>query len=270
MSAPEVLQPKTYRLSVIVSAPSMPTLNRRALAERAVQSVLDQADPIGTEVVYVDDGSRELIGEHLESVFGEVRSSGKLTIVRDGRIVDAGKLRNIGIQHAQGAALAFLSTDDYWRPGRLAALEPWLSRHDLILSVERPVPESSDWVQTLLEDNYVARSSGVIRRSLLEEVGGFPERMAGLEEYEFWIRCLVKLSESERRERFVLLHNEHIVSEPSPLAATPVAGMLDRVQRVREMLTLVHVAPRLPRRYWLGVAKQIGSRGKSLLKGRKP
>lgn len=263
------LQP-IRRLSVVIVASAWPALSPRALAERAVRSVLEQSDPLGTEVVLVDGSPRQTVAEYLESIFAEAISAGRLHIVRHSLSMDLGKLRNQGATQSQGSFLAFLDSKDWWKPGRLEWLNAELSRRDLILSTSGETtqhPESADWIRTFVLENKGVTSSAVIRRTLFDELGGFPEKRPGIGEYEFWLRCLSRLQESGRRDRFVLLANRHVEIEPEPMQASPA---FQKVQDVREALSLVSVARHLPKRYWPTIGKRVVEAGKGVFRRKRP
>ena len=261
---------------MIVAAPSglldLPGLGvpgARARAERCVQSILEQPDPIGTEVVVVDDAGPAGVADHLETVFASWIVRGRLRLVRSPiRLLEAGPAWNQGVAAASGATLAFVDAHDWWRPGRLAALEPWLKRHDLVVASDTGSAEiSSDWIRSFLGGNVAVPSSGVVRRALFDEVGGFSERRTGQPEYEFWIRCLLKLTQTDRRDRFGLMRNDHVLREAKSELPVPVVGeVARRVDLLKEAVTLLNVTPRLPARYWMTVAKRVRDVGMGLFR----
>ena len=91
----------------------IPTYNRRALLGRAVDSALKQTER-DIEVIIADDGSTD----GTEALFaGETDPR-----VRYCRLPHAGACaaRNAGIDLARGKYIAFLDSDDVWRPDKLA------------------------------------------------------------------------------------------------------------------------------------------------------
>lgn len=256
-----------YRLSVIITG-----YNSRDWIERAIKSILTQNDPIGVEVIVVDDGSTDETLSYLKGVFYFEMEQGRLKLTDSDRTGDIGLLRNLGAARSTGSFLTFLSATDWWRPGRLQALEHWLSHHDLILYTPQTPWKSSDWIRALLSEHWVTSSAVVIRRGLFEQANGFPEgysgrvlpkKIPGLEDYELWIRAVAELIQSEKKERLVILKNEHVVTDPHPLRNSPLQ---ERLQRVKQAVSLLHVAPNLPWKYWPEVAKNIASSGRSWIK----
>jgi glycosyltransferase involved in cell wall biosynthesis len=89
-------------LSVII-----PTYNRAAFLVPCVASV--RACGVPAEVVVVDDGSTDDTAER-------ARDLGNIVYVRQANAGPA-PARNTGAAHSRGRFLAFLDSDDSWRPG---------------------------------------------------------------------------------------------------------------------------------------------------------
>src|SRR5262245_66582080 len=100
-------------MATLVSA-IIPTYNRADLVGRAIQSALQQQLPDAgrVEVIVVDDESTDATPEVVKSFEGVryLRQSNRRE----------GAARNTGAAQANGAYLAFLDSDDYWLPGKLA------------------------------------------------------------------------------------------------------------------------------------------------------
>ncbi|MEO1591136.1 MAG: glycosyltransferase family A protein [Cyanobacteria bacterium J06632_22] len=94
-------------VSVIV-----PVYNRPQYLEEAITSVLAQTEPV-LEIIVVDDGSAETVEDLVQGLGPNIRyhwqSNG-----------GAAAARNTGINLAKGGLLAFIDSDDRWRPDKLA------------------------------------------------------------------------------------------------------------------------------------------------------
>src|SRR5581483_12146947 len=88
----------------------IPTYNRRDFVREAIASVLAQAYQ-DFEVIIVDDGSQD----DTHAVIQEF--PGVRYIYQENRGVSAA--RNRGVTVSQGEFLAFLDSDDIWRPRKL-------------------------------------------------------------------------------------------------------------------------------------------------------
>jgi glycosyltransferase involved in cell wall biosynthesis len=92
----------------------LPTYNGERFVSSAVQSVLGQEYP-ELELIAVDDGSTDSTRDILHRF-----SDPRIRVVEraNGGVAAA---RNTGIEHATGAAVAFIDQDDEWLPGKLSA-----------------------------------------------------------------------------------------------------------------------------------------------------
>lgn len=89
----------------------IPTYNRAAFLERALDSVLSQIRP-ADEIIVVDDGSDDET-PHLLARLGD-----RITVIHAAH-GGAGRARNLGLQRARKPLVAFLDSDDEWLPGKL-------------------------------------------------------------------------------------------------------------------------------------------------------
>ena len=100
------LMAEMLRISVVI-----PTYNRAGQVPDAVRSVLEQTLP-AHEVIVIDDGSTDATEEALAPYIDRIRY-----IKTENRGVSAA--RNRGIHESTGDWIAFLDTDDTWRPEKL-------------------------------------------------------------------------------------------------------------------------------------------------------
>jgi glycosyltransferase involved in cell wall biosynthesis len=218
------------RVSAVIT-----TRNRPEAALRAAASVLQQDPPV-VELFVCDDGSTDdtparfaLLAERDERVRYH-----RFDPARGG----PGPGRNHAIANAQGDWIAFLDDDDAWLPGKLAAQAPYLvdGRYDLVAtnavrsSGPRYFPELQEPYEPrrrqLLHVNPVIISSAVVRRRLLQEIGGFadtPWLRRGPLDFHTWLRL------SDAGARFVVLP-EPLVRYDDPADARLSSSEL-RIQR---------------------------------------
>ncbi len=99
----------------------IPTHNRAPIIGRALESVLAQSyDRI--QIVIADDGSSDDT-QKLAEAYGA-----RVTYVRQAN-AGVSAARNLGIRHTRGEFIAFLDSDDSWRPWKIEAQIAALQRH---------------------------------------------------------------------------------------------------------------------------------------------
>lgn len=178
----------------------IPTYNRRDLLPRALDSVLAQTMPVD-EIIVIDDGSTDGTDDMLRARYGDR--------VRYVWQANAGvsAARNHGLRLAQGRYLALLDSDDLWLPTKTELQVAFLDTHPdfgmVVCDVERV---DSDYRHidvfrrrdTLREDGWVLRwvlhnpalapASVLMRREVVEQLGGFDEGLRTAEDLEFHLR----------------------------------------------------------------------------------
>jgi len=111
------------------------TYNHEAFIEKAITSVLEQNFPgADTEVLVVDDGSTDHTPELVRKFAPRVRVLNK---VNGGQ----GSAFNVAIPEAKGVIVAFLDGDDWWAPGKLAAVAEAFARDTRIGLVGHGITE---------------------------------------------------------------------------------------------------------------------------------
>lgn len=101
--------------------------NARATVARAVGSAL--AEPAVGEVVVVDDGSTDDTAAVARSADD---GSGRLQVLHLPHNLGPAAARNRGIKASSAPFVTVLDADDYWLPGRLAALLAEMKDHDFV------------------------------------------------------------------------------------------------------------------------------------------
>lgn len=178
-------------VSVIV-----PTYNRAHMLKEAIDSVLAQTYT-RFELIVVDDGSTDATQALLKSYGHRIK-----TIYQENRGVSAA--RNSGIRAASGELIALLDSDDYWLPEKLAAQvdffvtqpqaaicqteEIWIRSGVRVNPKQRHKKLSGMIFEASLQLCLISPSAVMIRKSLLDKVGAFDEKMPACEDYDLWLR----------------------------------------------------------------------------------
>jgi glycosyltransferase involved in cell wall biosynthesis len=177
----------------------IPTYNRAAFIERAVQSVLHQTLR-DFELVAVDDGSTDNTAEL--PAFKNPDPRLRYIKLPENRGVSAA--RNAGVKATSAPWLAFLDSDDEWLPEKLEKQVRWT-----LSNPDRPIVQTREiWIRhgrrvnppktheklegdlftASLERCMITPSSVMLRRTLFEEAGGFNKSLPACEDYDLWLR----------------------------------------------------------------------------------
>jgi glycosyltransferase involved in cell wall biosynthesis len=180
------------RVSLII-----PTFDRPHLLSRAVESALRAGTDV--EVIVVDDASTD-------STAAVCASLGGIRYVRLERNQEVAAARNVGLLESTADFIAFLDDDDLRLPGSLdyqlslfeSLPEAGFVGGGVMLGDQDCVPtgelalvraESGDLFWKILELGvHLIPSSVVVRRSCFQEVGLFNSHLAGIDDWDMWVR----------------------------------------------------------------------------------
>lgn len=185
------------RVSVVIPAYNASSFIASTLETVAAQTFRD------FEVVVVDDGSSDDTAAVVDAFLRAKGLPGKAVRQPNKKIAGA---RNTGVREARGSLIAFLDHDDAWTPDHLSSLVAELDAHpeaDLVccdekitekgvlLRVHHNGPASERMYERLLmKGNALSPSCVLVRKSRLDEVGGFREDPVfnTVEDYDLWMR----------------------------------------------------------------------------------
>jgi len=179
------------KLAVVI-----PTHNRTEPLRRALRSVFSQTRK-ANQVIVVDDGSDDEPQVWLQREFPDVE-----VIRQENAGVSAA--RNRGIRAVNCEWIALLDSDDEWIPQKLErqmsalAAEPeyaishtdeiWIRDGRRVNAGKRHEKKGGHIFQHCLPLCAISPSSVVLKRLLLQEVGGFDETLPVCEDYDLWLR----------------------------------------------------------------------------------
>lgn len=184
------------KISVVI-----PTYNRSALIERAVNSVAMQTYE-NLEIIVVDDGS----ADDTETVVNSIKDS-RIRYIKLPVNGGAANARNVGVEHATGSLVAFQDSDDYWKPRKLEKqMEYWRERPEFQMiycaysysvnennlgkapaDAPREVLEGNIF-EHLLVQNTIGTPTILVNRECFLECGGFDTTFDSIEDWEFVLR----------------------------------------------------------------------------------
>ncbi len=229
------------RVSVVI-----PTYNRAEMLHAALESVLAQTTP-AQDIIVVDDGSTD----GTPGIIRQLQAKGAPIIyLREGHTNRRGEARNKGAQAGAGDLIAFLDSDDLWKPERLERqLEALtkspeagfafckLQRFGRGGPIDPPYPASPrDYnghiLGELLEEPLVISSTLVVKREAFTEVGGFADLRMN-EDYELTLRLAARYKASYVPDVLVLMR-EHSGRTSYSEHETPLLDYMTIVEHFME------------------------------------
>ncbi|MCT0209044.1 glycosyltransferase [Synechococcus sp. CS-1332] len=213
----------------------LPVYNGISFLKAAVESVLSQTY-FDYELIILDDGSTDGSSSVLSTL-----SDSRIRLIRQDNIGLAATL-NRGISVARGTYVARQDQDDLSHPDRLALQVAYMDAHQdcvlvgswaQIMEVDRlverfhrhPVDEPTLRYQLLFNNPFV-HSSVLLRRSALQQVGGYttdPARQPP-EDYELWSR-LSRIGAVANLDEILLVYRE-IPGSMSRIGPSPFRSRL--------------------------------------------
>jgi len=180
----------------------IPTYNRAAIIQEALDSVYQQTyRPI--EVIVVDDGSSDGT-ENIVKTWAEGHKveSGFTVEYLSQKNMGAQAARNRGTRASQGQFIQFLDSDDLLLKEKLVrAVQLFQSRSvDMVYSQTAVCELGSDEYSSIIGEEFQGRSSDipeytwhtsgpVYRRSMLQEMGPWLEKLTGCQDWEYCTRA---------------------------------------------------------------------------------
>jgi glycosyltransferase involved in cell wall biosynthesis len=240
----------------------IPAYNYARFISHAIESVQAQTYA-AWECIVIDDGSIDGTGEVVEE-FARRDARIKYFYQKNKGLSAA---RNAGIKNSSGAYLQFLDADDLIEAHKIAHQVEYLEQHkdvDIVYSAARYfnddaigkrrysmhktdrtwMPQASGDGKRILDflarGNIMAVNCPLLRKSVVDEIGFFDERMRALEDWDYWIRCATagkhfQFSDAGDTRALVRSHPQSL----SKSNETMIAAAL----RLQDKLRIAKIAP---------------------------
>jgi glycosyltransferase involved in cell wall biosynthesis len=219
----------------------MPCFNAARYVTEAVNSALGQTYG-NVELIVVDDGSTD--GSDMILTQLAEAHPGLIRLLHSNRLGPY-PARNLALHQAGGEFIAFLDADDWWLPETLEKLHDALAGHDVDLAycgwqnvgegIESPpyVPpayEDEDPVAHFLRTCPWPIHAALVKRSIVDRLGGFSERRFASMDYDFWLRALALTRRIKRVPEVLAFYRWHHLGQVSAVKWRQALDALDAQQ----------------------------------------
>jgi glycosyltransferase involved in cell wall biosynthesis len=198
----------------------IPTYNRLRFLKSAINSVFCQTYR-QFQLIVADDGSIDGTKDYVQNL----NNPENLRYLRLPHCGLPGKVRNAGARLANGRFLAFLDSDDLWKPEKLArqiaffeehpefrichTREIWQRGEEIVSQAGQKHGRSGFIFTDALKKCIIGPSTVMMRRELFEEFRGFREDLEITEDYELWLRITAKYPVGYIDEPLVIKRGGH-------------------------------------------------------------
>jgi glycosyltransferase involved in cell wall biosynthesis len=203
--------PEKVPVSVVI-----PTYNRKSLLSRALASVYKQTI-MPEELIVVDDGSTDGTEQMIKDNFPNARYHYQLN-------QGVSAARNKGIELSNSSWVAFLDSDDEWKPRKLekqmAALqsssekichtnEVWIRNGEYVNQKKKHRKYGGHIYKKCLPLCRISPSAVLIHHSIFEDIGIFDDSLPACEDYDLWLRICSKYPVLYLNEKLIVKHGGH-------------------------------------------------------------
>jgi glycosyltransferase involved in cell wall biosynthesis/peptidoglycan/xylan/chitin deacetylase (PgdA/CDA1 family)/ubiquinone/menaquinone biosynthesis C-methylase UbiE len=190
--APVKMQAVAAEISIVI-----PAFNAAETIDETLRSVAAQ-DGVAWELVVVDDGSSDATVEIVE---GWTERDLRVRLIRKAH-GGVSATRNAGLAAARGEWVCFLDSDDWLAPNALDRLLTLTRAHEgatvAVGAAARVTPSGGTWpyqsrdmsdaFDVLASHCALVVHSALVRRDVVQELGGFDERLSSSEDWDLWQR----------------------------------------------------------------------------------
>lgn len=180
----------------------IPTYKRADKLKNAIESVLNQTYNKFEVLVVNDNEPGDEYSTRLEELLSSIKDE-RVFLINQEEHKNGAAARNAGINRAKGEFIAFLDDDDTWIKEKLQK-QISIFKNDPEVGLvttgvyyvyvnEKVIYESipnvnGDVSKDILISNCVGGTQAMVRKKVLDQVGGFDENLKALQDYELWIR----------------------------------------------------------------------------------
>jgi teichuronic acid biosynthesis glycosyltransferase TuaG len=188
---------ENYLVSIIT-----PLYNSEKFVKDTIESVLNQTFPYW-EMIIVDDNSTDKSVEIVEKF---LKKDKRIKLIKLPKKSGPAIARNVGIENAQGRFIAFLDSDDMWKPKKLETQVNFMLSKDVAFSFTAYdiIDEASNYISTisvpekvnyksLLKRNVIGCLTAMYDTLKLGKI--FMPNIEKRQDYGLWLRILKQIKE---------------------------------------------------------------------------
>ena len=199
----------------------IPTFNRASVLEKAIRSVFNQSFQF-FRLWIVDDGSTD----HTQVVLDKWKHLSQIQVLSLSANNGVSVARNRGIRAGQADWVAFLDSDDEWKPNKLEIQMRWIKqnphyplvhtneiwiRNGRILNQKKKHQKKGGRIfKESLSLCCMSPSSVLIQRKVFNKIGFFREDFPVCEDYEMWLRITSHWEVGFIEQPLIIKHGGHV------------------------------------------------------------
>lgn len=184
-----------------------PSFNQGKFLEKTIESVISQKGNFDIEYFVMDGGSTDNTLEIINKYDNLLKNNSRIKFYwqskKDEGQVDA---INQGLSKSKGEIFAFINSDDYYLPGAFKLIDSFFNRNIKNQWVVGNCIVSSNklkwtfWLKhiwpiqiskyMLIMFNTINQPSVFLKKSLVDKVGFFDEKLHFAFDYDYWLRCI--------------------------------------------------------------------------------
>jgi len=217
----------------------IPIFNQARYLESALNSCLKQG--ILKKNIYLIDDCSSDSPDKIALKYG-------ISFLKTEKNAGPAAARNLGIKNSSSEFIAFLDADDAMLPGRvLSSLESllkndaamvcgnyrfWINRATISHPFYKKEIEIS--YQNMINNNFVASGSVMIKRDILNTIGLFNEEYLLAEDYDLWLRIVEKYKINYIHDPLYLYHRDTINKVSLTSNPKNLSLLLNNVEKIKQ------------------------------------
>jgi glycosyltransferase involved in cell wall biosynthesis len=181
-----------------------PCFNSGDTIDGVIKSLLTQVNTkYKYEVIFIDDGSKDNTINLIKKGIKQLDSKGIASKIHINTHKGPGAARNIGINISNYDYIAFIDSDDIWYKNKLSICEEMIlkyPKYNLFVHDEKYIRKNrNDSIivngvtkepleSSLYNKNSLSTSAIILKKDLIDQYGGFDEKLMSSQDYELWLR----------------------------------------------------------------------------------